>query len=115
MGHTYSLKKIETEGKPNNENKIKILYRHIIYQNFQKKIFYDMNIFLALNKIHTNSDNSNSATGLLKSNKNHFKNTKMNSNVFISNFLMQGIMLPYFPYILFLEENNLNKTQINPN
>ena len=30
-----------------NENKNKTLYRHIIYQNFQKKIFYDMNIFLA--------------------------------------------------------------------
>ena len=24
-------------------------------------------------------------------------------------------MLPYFPYILFLEKNNLNKTQISPN
>ena len=24
-------------------------------------------------------------------------------------------MLPYFPYILFLEKNNLNKTQITPN
>ena len=51
---------------------MKILYRHIIYQNFQEKIFYDMNIILALNKIHTNSNNSKSATGLIESNKNHF-------------------------------------------
>ena len=93
---------------------MEILYRHIIYQNFQKKIFYDMNIFLALNKIHTKSDNSKSATGLLKTNKNHFKNSKMISNKFCSNFLLQGIMLPYFLYILFFEKNNLNKTQITP-
>ena len=33
--------------------KIKILYRHIIYQNFQKKISYNMNTFLESNKTHT--------------------------------------------------------------
>ena len=40
----------------NKQNKIYILYRHIIYPNFQKKIFYDMNIFIASNKVHTNSN-----------------------------------------------------------
>ena len=52
--------------KLKNENKTKTLYRHIIYQNFQKKIFYKLNIFLALNKIHTNLDNSKSAIGAIK-------------------------------------------------
>ena len=51
-----------------------------MYQNFQKKIFFDLNIFPELNKTHINSNNSESATGLIKSNKNHFKNTKMISN-----------------------------------
>ena len=100
------------KGKLYNENKNKIVHRHIIYQNFQKKISYSMGIFLALNKIHKNSNKSKSATALLKSNKNHFQNTKINSNLFLSNFLLQGIMLPYFPYIFILEKNNLNKTQI---
>ena len=94
---------------------MKLLYRHIIYQNFQKKISYNVNIFLKANKILKNSNKSNSATALIKSNKNHFKNTKMISYLFFSNFLMYGIMLPYFPYILFLEKNNLNKTQITSN
>ena len=52
-----------------NKNKMKILYRHVIYRNFQKKFFYDMNIFLALNKIYTNSNNSNNAPALIRSNK----------------------------------------------
>ena len=85
---TRSFFYVETKGKPNNKIKYKKLYRHIIYENFQKKIFYDMNIFLESNKIHTNSDKTKSATGLLKSNKNHFKNTKMKSNLFLSNFLL---------------------------
>ena len=67
---------------------MKILYRHIIYQNFQKKISYNVDIFVKSNKIHTNFNKSNSATALIKSNKNHFKNTKMISNLFFSNFLM---------------------------
>ena len=87
---------------------------HIIYQNLKKNIFYDMNIFIMPNKIHKNLNRAKSATAIIKSNKNHFKNTKMISNLFLSNFLMQGIMLPYLPYILFLEKNNLNKTQITP-
>ena len=60
-----------------------------------------MSIFLAANKFHKNSNKSNSATALIKSNKNHFKNTKMISNLFLSNFLLYGIILPYFPYIYF--------------
>ena len=93
---------------------MKILYRHIIYQNFQKKISYNVDIFVKSNKIHTKFNKSNSATALIKSNKNNFKNTRMISNLFLSNFLLEGIMLPYFLYILFLEKNNLNKTQITP-
>ena len=88
---------------------------HIIYQNFQEKIFYNVNIFLASNKFHKNLNKAMSATVANKPNKKHFKNTKMISNLFSPNFLMQGIMLPYFLYILFLEKNNLNKTQITPN
>ena len=52
------------------------------------RISYSMGIFLALNKIYTNSNKSKSATALLKSNKNHFQNTKINSNLFLSNFLL---------------------------
>ena len=52
----------------------------MIYQNFQKKIFYNVNINKASNKILKNLNKSNSATPLIKSNKNHFKNTKINSN-----------------------------------
>ena len=74
-----------------------------------------MNIILKSNKIHTNSNKAKGASALVKSSKNHFKNPKINSNSFLSNFLMYGIMLAYFPYILFLEKNNLNKTQITPN
>ena len=88
MGCMYSFFKIEIEGKPNSKDKINFLYRHIIYQNLQKKIFYNMDIFIMPNKIHTNLDNSKSATGLIKSNKNHFKNIKMISNLFLSNFLL---------------------------
>ena len=73
-----------------------------------------MNIFVKSNKILTNLHKAKSAIALIKSNKNHFKNTKMISNLFLSNFLMQGIMLPYFLYIFILEKNNLNKTQITP-
>ena len=62
---------------------------HIIYQNFQKIISNNMDILLRSNKIiDTNLNKTKSATALLKSNKNHFKNTKINSNVFLSNFLM---------------------------
>mgnify|MGYP005843458969 CR=1 FL=1 len=71
---------IKIEGKPDNKDKMEILYRHIIYQNFQKNIFYNMNFFVRSNKIHTNLNKSNSAIALIKSNKNHFKNTKMISN-----------------------------------
>ena len=99
------------KGKLYNENKNKIVHRHIIYQNFQK-ISYQLNIYLESNQIHTNSNKAKSASALVKSSKNHFKNTKMISNLFLSNFLLQGIMLPYFPYIFILEKNNLNKTQI---
>ena len=60
----------------------------MIYQNFQKKNIYNVNIFVNSNKIHKNSNNSKSAPALVKSHKNHFKNTKINSNLFISTFLM---------------------------
>ena len=65
-----------------------MLYRYIIYKKIQKKIFYKMNINLASNKIYKNSNNSNIATATIKPNKNHFKHTKMISNLFLSNFLM---------------------------
>ena len=48
----------------------------MIYQNFQKNIFYNVDIFVKSNKIEKNSNNSKSATALLKSNKNHLQNTK---------------------------------------
>ena len=71
-----------------NGNKNKIVHRHIIYKKFQKNIFYNFNIFLASNKILKNSNKAKSATAIVKPNKNHFKNTKINSNLFLSNFLM---------------------------
>ena len=39
---------------------------HIMYQNFQKKIFQNTNNFLASNKIHKNLNKAKSATGLFK-------------------------------------------------
>lgn len=51
-------------------------------------IFYNMDIFLTSNKIHTNLNKAKSATALIKSNKNHFKNTNMISKLFLSNFLI---------------------------
>ena len=43
-----------------------MIYRYIIYQNFQKKILYHMNIFVTSNKIHKNLNKANSATGSFK-------------------------------------------------
>ena len=48
-------------------------YRHIIYQNFQKKIFYNMNICLTSNKFYKNLNKTKSVTAIIKPNKNHFK------------------------------------------
>ena len=47
-----------------------------------------MNIFLASNKIYKNSDKAKSATAAKKPHKNHYKNTQINSNLFLSNFPM---------------------------
>ena len=55
-------------GRGKNILNTNILFRTYIYQNDQKKISYNMNIILASNKIHKNSNNSKSAIGLLKSN-----------------------------------------------
>ena len=38
-----------------------------------------------------------------------FENTKMDSNSFLSIFILKGIILPYFPCILFLEKNKFEK------
>ena len=54
-----------------------MIYRHIIYQNFQKKNPNNMNIFLASNKIYKNSDKAKSAIAAIKPHKNYFKNTKI--------------------------------------
>ena len=42
--------------------KIQTYYRHIIYQNFQKNISYNLNIFVRSNKIHTNLNKTKSVT-----------------------------------------------------
>ena len=44
-----------------------------------------------------------------------FLNTKMISNSFSPHFTLKGIILPLFPFILFLEKNNLNKIQLTQN
>ena len=50
---------------------------HIIYQNFQKKIFYEMYTFLKSNKIHTNSNKTKYATDAINPNKIILKITKL--------------------------------------
>ena len=67
MGRTYSfVKKIETEGIPDKENKVQFYIGILYIRIFQKKIFYDMNIILAPNKIHKNSHKASSAIALIK-------------------------------------------------
>ena len=64
-----------------------------------------MNIFPRSKENLTKSENSNSATVAYKMQIKHFENTKMTPNSFLSIFILKGIILPYFPYILFLEKN----------
>ena len=79
-------------------------YRHIIYQDFQKKIVYNVNIFLALNKIHTTLDKSKSAPALLKSNKNHLKNQSDFKFIFLQFFYVGKHFTLISMYFIFGEK-----------
>ena len=88
VGGIFKKKKKSKQTNKIKTKEIEMLYKHIIYQKFHKKIYYKLNIFVESNKILTNSNKAKSASALVKSSKNHFKNTKINSNLFLSNFLM---------------------------
>ena len=64
-----------------------------------------MNIFVKSNKIHKNSNKAKSATGSIKPNKNHFKNTKIISNLFLSKISDVGNHITQFSvYFIFGEK-----------
>ena len=74
-----------------------------------------MNIFLESTKIHTNSNKTKTATGLLKSNKNHLKKYQNDIKLTFLQFSIVGNHVTLFSMYFILEKNNLNKTQITPN
>ena len=65
--------KIETEGKPYNENKIKLYIGILCIKSFRKRFSTTWTFLSSHIKSRKNSNNSKSTTALRKSNKNYLK------------------------------------------